>query len=427
MSDLIADSNNKKKGLGRGLGSLLGGSEGMASASSTSNAFGSIAQPQPSVKPAENAMPVMNTQVNTQAPQKTVSSGFAAQATAPIVSVSERSGSAAGSSNQLSTARPQASQSVQSQATFRPTQTNPPGQVMQTPQVTPQTPQAVTAGRVVEAVAPSQAAAMTEGKVWQVAIDKLQSGEYQPRQLFDREALAELANSIKANGILQPIVARKKANGSLEIVAGERRWRAAQLAGLHEVPVLLRNFDDRQALEMAIIENVQREDLNPIEEAEGYSRLLIDFNLSQQAVAEKVGKERATIANAVRLLQLPISVRDMVAKSEISPGHAKVLLGLSDPAQIIELAKKIVAEKLAVRKLEKLISDISAGKKSEATDNKEAVANRLVAGMSEDLQRLFGTKVSLDYKKGTGKVAIHFYSDDELTEIVEKLKAGCQK
>ena len=151
-----------------------------------------------------------------------------------------------------------------------------------------------------------------ENRIWDVSIEKLSPGIYQPRRNFEKEKLQELAQSIKENGILQPITARRTAAGKLEIVAGERRWRAAQLAGLKQVPVILRTFEDRQALELAIVENIQREDLDAIEEAESYSRLMTEFDLSQQQVAQKVGRERATVANAVRLLGLPADVKEMV-------------------------------------------------------------------------------------------------------------------
>ncbi len=269
----------------------------------------------------------------------------------------------------------------------------------------------------------------TEGKVWQVAIDKLASGAYQPRQTFEKSSLQDLAQSIKENGILQPIIARKVAGGRLEIVAGERRWRAAQAAGLHEVPVLIKNFNDQETLELAIIENIQREDLNPIEEAEGYSRLIGEFNMSQQQVADRVGRDRATVANATRLLALPATVKEMISSGDLSAGHAKVLLSLADTKIQIELAKRVVSEKISVRKLEKMI----AGRQSPQTNatnalgQEQSVTQRLIAGLSEELQKILGTKVNIEYSGSKGKIGIHFYSDDELTQIVDRLKQGWQK
>lgn len=331
MSELNAENSNKKKGLGRGLGSLLGGSasnEGMAS----------------------------KTTVDTLATQMT-------------------------------------------------TQERP----LTTPTAAPPL--------------------NTEGKVWQVAIDKLASGEFQPRQHFEKQSLQELSQSIKENGILQPIIARKVSGGRLEIVAGERRWRAAQAAGLHEVPVLIKNFNDQETLELAIIENIQREDLNPIEEAEGFSRLINEFNLSQQQVAEKVGKERATVANSVRLLVLPLEAKKMVSEGVLSVGHAKVLLSLTDNKKQLELAKKVVSEKLSVRKLEKLITDAQTHRPSPDAQEaiEQSVTQRLISGLCDELQKILGTKVNIDYANSKGKIAVHFYSDDELTQIVDRLKQGWQK
>ncbi len=347
MSDISTESSNKKKGLGRGLGSLLGG--GSVTESPLARATQAIA--------------------NSQAP-------------------------------------------TQAKTT--------PAQVAQAPK-TPSVPSQLNT-QVAPPVDP-------ESKVWKVAIDKLSSGQYQPRKQFEKEPLQELAQSIKENGILQPIVARRTVSGKLEIVAGERRWRAAQLAGLHEVPVLLRTFSDKEALELAIVENIQREDLNPIEEADGYSRLITEFKLSQQQVAEKVGKDRATVANAIRLLSLPNEVKEMIAENILSVGHAKVLLALPEPRKQIEYAKKVVNEKVPVRKLEKMVQAIVKGVEQDDYPevSTKGVSERLVDGMSEDLQKALGTKVAIDYSNSKGKIVIHFYSDDELTNFVDRLKAGWQK
>ncbi|UXR65749.1 ParB/RepB/Spo0J family partition protein [Bdellovibrio bacteriovorus] len=337
MSDIaVESSNNKKKGLGRGLGSLLGA-------------------PAPTETPAAKA------------PATPINNVNSAPAPAPAVA-------------------PQA---------------------VATPVAPPVDP---------------------ESKIWKVAIDKLSPGQYQPRKQFDKEPLQELAQSIKENGILQPIVARRTASGKLEIVAGERRWRASQLAGLHEVPVILKNYDDKQALELAIVENIQREDLNPIEEAEGYSRLISEFKLSQQQVAEKVGRDRATVANAVRLLSLPEQVKEMISGNELSVGHAKVLLSLQDPKKQIEFAKKVLNEKIAVRKLEKMVQAVVKGhdEVEEAPSFDSNVTQRLISGLSEELQKMLGTKVNIDYANSKGKISIHFYSDDELTNLVDRLKEGWQ-
>jgi ParB family chromosome partitioning protein len=346
VSDLIRENPNKKKGLGRGLGSLLGNgpdSEGMASRNSADS-------------------------VDIQT---------------------------------LSSSKGEASK---------------PGQ--ETPK---------SAG--VSQTTSQPGAINTEGKVWQVAIDKLTSGQFQPRKHFEKDSLEQLAVSIKANGILSPIIARKVASGRLEIVAGERRWRAAQAAGLHEVPVLIKNFDDKETLELAIIENIQREDLNPIEEAEGYSRLITEFKLSQQQVAERVGRDRATVANAVRLLSLGVETKALLIEGVLSVGHAKVLLSLADAKKQYELAKRVVTEALSVRKLEKLVSE--SQRPSEPTETnqniEQNVTQRLMSGLCDELQKILGTKVNIDYANSKGKIAVHFYSDDELTQIVDRLKQGWQK
>ncbi len=266
-----------------------------------------------------------------------------------------------------------------------------------------------------------------EARIWQVSIDKMVPSEFQPRSHFEKEKLEELAASIKQNGILQPIVARKHPNGRFEIIAGERRWRAAQLAGLHEVPVILKTMENQTALELAIIENIQREDLNPVEEGEAYQRLMDEFGLTQQQVAEKVGKDRATVANILRLLSLPLQVRDMLSRSEISAGHAKVLLSLPNLTKQIDLAKKVAQQKISVRQLEKMVAaEASADSASQNVDAvksaKQEMTQRLVAGMAEQLQKILGTKVSIDYLNSKGRISVHFYSDEELTQIVERLK-----
>ncbi|MGE3759552.1 MAG: ParB/RepB/Spo0J family partition protein, partial [Pseudobdellovibrionaceae bacterium] len=186
---------------------------------------------------------------------------------------------------------------------------------------------------VATVVAPQASNVKDDQRIWMIPVEKISPNEFQPRQTFDKEKLEELARSIKEKGILQPISARKSKNGTFEIIAGERRWRAAQIAGMHEVPVIIRESSNQDSLELAIIENVQRADLDPIEEAEAFQKLGADFHLTQQQIADKVGKERATVANALRLLLLPQEIKEMVRTSMVSAGHAKVLLGLNDSTQ----------------------------------------------------------------------------------------------
>lgn len=288
----------------------------------------------------------------------------------------------------------------------------------------PASPLPVAKPSVVIPPAPAVAATInSQDRIWKIAIDKLKPGQYQPRQVFTKESLQELAISIKANGILQPITARKKGD-QFEIIAGERRWRAAQAAGLHEVPVILREFKDQEVLELALVENIQREDLNPVEEAEAYQRLIQEFSLSQQQVADKVGKDRATVANSVRLLALPADVLKMISTQELNVGHAKVLLSLPNKEKQLALAKQTLKEKLSVRKLEKIVQQAMQPATAPSPQEKidDNVMARLISGISEELQKRLGTKVGIDYNQGKGKISINFYSDDELSQIVERIK-----
>lgn len=264
-----------------------------------------------------------------------------------------------------------------------------------------------------------------DSRVWNISIDKLVPGIYQPRKNFDKESLIELANSIKENGIIQPITVRKRKEGGFEILAGERRWRAAQTAGLHEIPAIIKNISDREALQIALIENIQREDLDPIEEAESYQRLIQEFSLSQQEAAEKVGKERSSVANALRLLALPLEIREMLSSKVISVGHAKAILSLTDKAKQISFAKRVADGGVSVRTLEAEIKTAQKQSLKPATNNAGLnvdLAGKLAQELADQLQKTLGTKVEISYKSGKGSVQVHFYSDDQLTQIYEKLK-----
>lgn len=262
-----------------------------------------------------------------------------------------------------------------------------------------------------------------ETKIWKIAIDKIVPGAYQPRKSFNKDSIQQLADSIMQNGLLQPITVRKRKAGGFEIIAGERRWRAAQVAGLHEVAAIIKTVSDKEALQLAIIENVQREDLDPIEEAEGYQRLINEFNLSQQEVSEKVGKERSTIANALRLISLPIEIKDMVAKKSLSVGHAKALLATGDTFTMVQLAKEGVAKGWSVRALEAEIKQ--RGKKEQRSSKSQKldinISSKLVQELAEQIQKKLGTKAEIIYKSGKGQIVLHFYSDDQLTQIYEKI------
>lgn len=257
-------------------------------------------------------------------------------------------------------------------------------------------------------------------RIWDVDIEKIVPNEFQPRKTFAPEKIQELTASVKEKGILQPIIVRKLAQDKFELIAGERRWRAAQAAGLQKVPVIIKNVDDQQSLELALIENIQRHDLNAIEEAEAYKQLADEFLLSQQEIAQKVGKERATIANALRLLSLEPSVKQMLVNGEISVGHAKVLLALNDEHQQKMLAKKINSEKLTVRAAEKLIQSLQ--KKKSLDLGTLDVKKQLIKDLQENLSKTLSTKVEINYFNGKGQIGIKFYSDEELTRLVDTIK-----
>ncbi len=276
-----------------------------------------------------------------------------------------------------------------------------------------QNPHLETGGRLPEVITDSH---MDSQKIWNIAVDKILPHKKQPRQVFDKQKILELSKSIKEKGILQPIVVRQRSENIFELIAGERRWRAAQAAGLHHVPAIVREVKDQESLELALIENIQRHDLNPIDEALAYQRLQKEYGLTQSQVAEKVGKERATVANSLRLLSLCSDVREMLLSGELSVGHAKVLLSITDSALQKKLAKKITSQKLTVRAAEKWSHQVPRRVKAQQ--------DPLVQTLSEDLQKALGRKVEIEYKKGKGYLRIYFYSNDELNEISEKLKTA---
>lgn len=254
-----------------------------------------------------------------------------------------------------------------------------------------------------------------------MAIDLLHPGRYQPRGRFAPEELQALAQSVKENGILQPILVRphQKLGGHFEIVAGERRWRAAQLAQLHEVPIILRSLDDRSTLEIALIENVQREDLTPLEEAEGYARLMSEFSYTQETLAERIGKSRPAIANLLRLRALPEAVRNLISEGKLSVGHARALITAADP---IALANEIVAKDLNVRQAEALAKKQkpeTAKKKGTATAGSEKDAD--TRALERDLSLKLGLKVEVQFDGKGGRLVLHYASLDQLDGVIEKL------
>ena len=256
-----------------------------------------------------------------------------------------------------------------------------------------------------------------EDQVQQIAVAKILANPFQPRKIFDETAIEELAVSIKEHGIIQPIVVRKK-DKKYEIVAGERRLRAAKLAGFTEVPVIVRDFDEQQMMEVAILENLQREDLTPIEEAEAYSSLITKLNFTQDDLAKRLGKSRPHIANLIRLLQLPEEIRVLVNQGELSMGHGRALLGLKNKRHIPVVAQKVLKEHLNVRQLEKYIQRVNEEVSRETNSTKKDIH---VQATESQLREYFGTQVQIKKVKNKGKIEIEFYSDDDLHRILEIL------
>ena len=255
-----------------------------------------------------------------------------------------------------------------------------------------------------------------------VNITKVEPNREQPRKNFDEDALLELSESIKQYGLLQPILVQDRKD-YYEIIAGERRWRAAKLAGLKQVPVIIKNLTDQEIVEISLIENIQRENLNPIEEAQAYKRSLNEFHLKQDEVAERVSKSRTAVTNSMRLLKLSDDVQRMVIDEMITTGHARALLGVEDPAEQYNLAQRIFDEKLSVREVEKIVKNMGKPvkpKKEKAVDKSMQV---IYDDISEKLKTQLGTKVNIVPKEdGSGKIEIEFYSHDELDRILDLMK-----
>ena len=250
----------------------------------------------------------------------------------------------------------------------------------------------------------------------EMKVEDLKPGKYQPRSHMDETSLNELAASIKVQGVMQPILARLLPNGSHEIIAGERRWRAAQLAGLVQVPVLVRKVADNAALAMALIENIQREDLNPLEEAVGIQRLIDEFKMTHMAAADAVGRSRSATSNLLRLLKLPQLVQGMLMGGGLDMGHARALLAL-DAAQQITTATKIVADRLSVREAEKMVQNLLRP----APQPKKVKLSRDILQLQEDIAQHLGTNVQIKVgKKGTGKLVINYTSHDHLAELIAR-------
>ena len=257
-----------------------------------------------------------------------------------------------------------------------------------------------------------------EDRINYIGIHEIMPNANQPRKTFSEEKIEELADSIREHGIIQPIVVRKKTKG-YEIVAGERRWRAAMKAGLSEVPCLLRELTDEQNMLIAIIENMQREDLNPIEEAEGLNQMIHSFDMTQDQVSKSVGKSRPYITNSLRLLKLPEYIREKVSEGEMTAGHGRTLITIEDANLQRQLCEKIIAEGLSVRQTEKLVSELGKQPKKKPSQKKKSPDTVRV---EEELKAVLGTRVNIVEKGKKGKIEIETYSRDELNRIIELLK-----
>ncbi len=252
-----------------------------------------------------------------------------------------------------------------------------------------------------------------------VKITMVEPNREQPRKNFDEDSLQELADSIKQFGLLQPILVQDRKT-YYEIVAGERRWRAAKIAGLKEVPVIIRNLTEQEIVEISLIENIQREDLNPIEEAQAYKRLLNEFHLKQDEVAERVSKSRTAVTNSMRLLKLCERVQKMVVDGMISTGHARALLAIEDPDEQYMVAQNIFDEKLSVREVEKIVRNLHKPQKQKKQENR--TLESIYSDISDKLKQSLGTKVSISAKEnGSGKIEIEFYNHEDLDRLIEQI------
>lgn len=259
----------------------------------------------------------------------------------------------------------------------------------------------------------------SEDLVQEINLNEIQPNRHQPRRRFDEEKIKELSASIEENGVLQPIILRRKSPQGYEIVAGERRWRAAVKAGLRKIPAIVRELSDAEVMAIALIENLQREDLNSIEEALAYKRLMSEFGLTQEDLSKRLGKSRSFIANTVRLLNLEKEIQDLIAEEKITAGHARALLAVENSVERLEMAKAICEENLSVRQVEEMARKRS--QKRAVKQKKPQEINPVLVDITEKLQRFLGTRVRIKGTEKKGKIEIEFYSGDELERILEVL------
>jgi len=258
-------------------------------------------------------------------------------------------------------------------------------------------------------------------EVLELPPDKIEPGPYQTRRDFNEGALADLAASIKAHGVMQPVVVRPIGEDRYQLIIGERRWRASKIAGVKVIPAIIRKVDDRASSEMMLVENIQRENLNPLEEAQGYKRLIDEFSLTQEEISQRVGKSRPFIANTIRLLQLPVEIQKLLVQGVISAGHGKVLLGLPKPEQQLALAQAVALQGLSVRETEQAaqrimsLGNVKPGMKAKTTTPQDVE----LADIETQLKQLLGTRVKIKSKRRGGSIEIQYYSQDELTRLLE--------
>ena len=275
-------------------------------------------------------------------------------------------------------------------------------------------------GRGLDALLPAVTRPVAEpdrGDVQELRLDAVVPNRYQPRQQFSEAELVELAQSLKQNGLLQPILVRRKGDGIFELVAGERRLRAARLAGFEKIPALIRNCTDQESMVLALVENLQRDDLNPMDTARAYHRMVNEFGLTQEAIAQQVGGDRSSIANMLRLMTLPIEIQEFVELDQLSMGHAKVILGLVTPDAQIQLARRLIKEQLSVREAERLVQHQPQARRG----GKRSVRQPVRSDLEERLQKRLGTRVTVEKGRRGGKIIIHYFSPEELDGVTEKI------
>lgn len=272
-------------------------------------------------------------------------------------------------------------------------------------------------GKGLEALIPDIDVSRSEDNILEIDINEIEPNNAQPRKKFDEEKMQQLAESIKEHGIVQPVLVKKE-GGFYKLVAGERRWRAARMAGIKTIPAIVREFTDTEVMEISLIENIQREDLNPIEEADAYKKLMDEFGMTQEKIAERVGKSRSAIANTLRLVNLDERVKGYVMDGVLSEGHARALISINNSDIQYDAAKKIIDENLNVRQTEKLVKSIFNGKKQKSVKKTEA----FILEAQERLKNILGTKVNVSYGRKKGKIEIEYYSYDDLERIMDMLR-----